>query len=146
MSIELSLEGVDEIGRFADMLKPWMKVRALQLSMNEIMGDGVERIEHGTRTPDGQRWDAWSTPYARTRTGANKLLYGEGAMASSFSVRMRGDKAEIVSDVVYAPIHQHGSRKRGMPARTYMGVGPFAERAIAGALERDLERSWSAAR
>jgi len=145
MTVGLDLEGADVVEEFADMVGPWFRSRALSLSMAEIMADGVERIEHGTKSPAGKTWDGWSPDYARTRTGSNKLLFGEGVMADSFSIKHRGDEVDIVSDSDYALTHQRGSSKRNIPAREYMGLSRSVEKTIEGVLDRDLERSWSAA-
>ena len=142
--VGIDLEGIEQLDDFADMVGPWFRSRALPLAMGEIMAEGVERIEHGTKSPEGRQWAAWSPAYARTRTGQHKLLFGDGVMADSFELKHRGDEVDIVSDVDYAIVHQRGSSKRNIKPRRFMGLSRTSEHAIEGVLERDLERSWSA--
>jgi phage virion morphogenesis protein len=141
--VGIELEGLGQVDDFADMISPWFRSRALPLSMGEIMGEGVERIEHGTKSPAGQTWAAWSPAYASTRTGQHKLLFGDGVMADSFELTHHGDEVAIVSDVDYAVVHQRGSSKRNIEAREYMGLSRSVEKEIASVLDRDLERIWS---
>jgi phage virion morphogenesis protein len=149
--IELRLTGVDELLERLNRLQPDNLVQA---GIMDSIGAEVEsqvrrRIQNEKRAPDGAEWPDWSPAYARTRHGGHSLLQSSGGLLDSIETVVSGEQAEVGSPLVYAPVHQHGGRRRrtrddrgrfqgfgggGTPAREFLGLSHENEREIGGVI------------
>ena len=138
--MEFLLTGTESAARLERFMPRWFARDALELSMEALKDDAVLRLEDDDTDANGRPFEPWSDDYADTRSGSDKFLYSSGDLADSLEVRAKGDRAEIVSDVPYAGVHQTGGGNT--PQRQYAGANPGAESAVEDLLRRDLSRKW----
>lgn len=81
-----------------------------------------ERIEDTKTSPAGEKWDAWSQRYARTRGTQHSLLVGEQSLLESMTHTVDDDAVQWGSNLVYA--------KRQNAARPYLGIGDIESEAF----------------
>ena len=116
-----------------------------------VLETGVrERFETG-RDPQGQPW----TPSQRAIEKGGRTLVDTGALLSSIASASDATSAVVGTNLVYAAIHQAGGTirpKRGralntpfgprgavkMPARPFLGFGPYEVEEIEDILGRHL--------
>lgn len=111
----------------------------------EIESQTRRRISEEKTSPIGEPWEPWKERYARTRHGGHSLLQGEGSLLDSIESAVRGDVAEIGTNLIYGPIQQFGGLG-GMPpgpreveARPYLGISPDNLRDLEGILTRHFD-------
>lgn len=116
----MSLLRIEESGPpledFADSLEPLDDTAALARAMAETASALVRSTFSATRSPDGITWRPLVRP--REGLGGALLLTGElRDLASAAAV-----DAEGFTFTVSGPkgVHQHGSRKRNLPARPFL--------------------------
>lgn len=99
-----------------------------------------ERILRTKRTPDGDRWPAWSERYKATRKAHHSLLVDTRRLAESIRHRYTKLWVAIGSSLVYAPTQFFGRGK--IPSRQPLGWGPdeldAAEAIVLDRLERSI--------
>lgn len=79
------------------------------------------------RSPEGQTWKAWSTPYAATRGAGDSLLVDEGELERSIESKIAGDRLLIYSTADYAgPVQK---------TRPFFGISSDDERQIMDLIE-----------
>ena len=112
----------------------------------EAASQAQARIADTKASPAGQPWEAWSKRYEKTRHSGQSLLQSKGDLVTSIQHHVEGDAALVGSNLVYAATHQFGDRgkdrlgrKRNIPARQYLGLGPQDARE----LDQVIEESWS---
>ena len=67
--------------------------------------------------PDGARWKPLKRPRPR---GGTKILQDRGILRASVLFRGYKDNAQVRTNLRYAATHQHGDKRRNIPARPYM--------------------------
>jgi phage gpG-like protein len=77
------------------------------------------RLQEEKTSPDGDPWQEWDPRYAKTRHSGHSLLQNEGHLLDSISYEVRGNEAEIGSNLVYAGVQNRD--------RTYLGLSPDNE-------------------
>jgi phage virion morphogenesis protein len=94
-----------------------------------IEGQTRRRISDDKAGPDGKRWPAWSTEYAKTRRGGQSLLMSSGGMLDSLAGEVTGaDEVTVGSDAIQAALMQFGgtddmpAAPAAVPARPFLGV------------------------
>ncbi|WP_111745612.1 phage virion morphogenesis protein [Salinisphaera orenii] len=102
-------------------------VNASPRDLLEQLAGGVEsqtreRIADTKQAPDGTPWPAWSPAYRTSRHSGQSLLQGEGDLLDSITGQVRGETAEVGSNLVYAATQQFGDKARGIRARPYLGL------------------------
>lgn len=86
------------------------------------------RIADEKRSPDGERWAAWSEDYAATRHGNQSLLMASGAYLDSFAWDLSGDALRVGSNMVQAALLNFGGTDgmapgpAAVPAREHIGL------------------------
>ena len=98
----------------------------------------------GSRDPYGKSWKGLATARGRNakKGDTGKPLVDTGRLRASFTysdVSSRGFR--IGSNVEYAPVHQHGSKKKNIPARNMVptetqGLGPIWLRSFRTVINR----------
>jgi phage gpG-like protein len=149
VTIQLSIEGLDQIEQLADYWDIWFPARVLGLTGEAIVEDTRLRLEDDTTSPAGDPWDKWSTDYAKTRGAGDKLLFQDstsGALSKSIESNRRGDLLEVGSALDYALVHQEGSRDGTIKKRQYAGVSRELEVGLDSVYESDFEGGWLAMR
>jgi phage virion morphogenesis protein len=141
--LEFELHGLDRVEQFAEFFPGWFENRAVQLVGEALAEDASLRLENETSAPDGSPWKQWSDSYAKTRGAGHKLLFGEGDLSESLEVVMRGDSFQLVSELPYAAVHQHGSEDGTIEARPFAGPSDEIEIALSDILDADMERSFA---
>jgi phage virion morphogenesis protein len=107
-------------------LSAFVKLGRNPAPLLDAMGALVEsqtrqRITSTKTAPDGKKWAPWSEKYAVTRHGGHSLLRNEGDLLDAIQHLVSGDTSEVGANLEYAATHQYGDRKRGIPARPYLG-------------------------
>ena len=103
-----------------------------------LVASTLDRFESG-RGPDDVPW----RPSRRAREEGGQTLVDTSRLRDSIHHRASDDGVEIGTNVVYAAIHQlgsrdDGSRPRGIPARPYLGVDDGDRAAIRRIVERSV--------
>lgn len=111
----------------------------------EIESQTRRRISEEKTSPIGEPWEPWKERYARTRHGGHSLLQGEGSLLDSIESAVRGDVAEIGTNLIYGPIQQFGGTPdmppgpREVEARPYLGTSPDNLKDLEGILTRHFD-------
>lgn len=129
--MDLEFDGLIRFEQLEHRWDGWWPGRALDLFGEALEEDTRLRLEDDETSPTGERWDAWSEDYAKTRGPQHKLLFGEGELARSLAFDRNGDVLGFGSPLPYATVHQTGSRDGRLPAREYVGIS----RDLAGSLD-----------
>ena len=103
-----------------------------------LVSSTLYRFEEG-RAPDGVPW----LPSRRARETGGQTLVDTARLRNSITHRASADGVEVGTNVVYAAIHQFGSRRdgsrpRGIPARPYLGIDDGDRDAIRRVVERSV--------
>lgn len=141
----MSLLRIDETGApidaFADALAPLDDTEAMARAMADTAAELVRSTFTATRSPDGVAW----RPLARPRPGIGGALLLTGELrdlASDPAVDLEGFTFSVTGP---KGVHQHGSRKRGLPARPFLPDGANLpatwEQELDAALLRALSRA-----
>lgn len=89
-----------------------------------------KRIAESKKAPEGKRWDAWSSKYAKTRKPHHSLLRDTGALLDSLThvVDESSKSVSVGSNLVYAAVHLFGSDDGTTPARSFLDIaGGFSD-------------------
>lgn len=112
MSIGVQVTGTQELERYQQLLEtlsdPKHKVELLDSLGGIVESQTRRRIADEKTSPDGQRWDDWSSSYAKTRHGNQSLLQGEGDLLGSIQYQVQRNQVRIGSPLAYAGVHQDG--------------------------------------
>ena len=126
VSIEVESAGLRRLeAALAAVYDPRTRTMLLESVAAEIESQTHRRIRAGGPAPDGEPWEEWSDDYALTRHGGHGLLFGEGDLDDTIQALVRGDEAEVGTNLVYGSIHQFGGAevgRPGLPARPYLGL------------------------
>lgn len=76
------------------------------------------RLGSEKTSPEGQRWQEWSSRYANSGRGRKKLERSSG-LIDSLTHTVGHNKVEIGSNLVYAAIHQFGSGKEPVSVKAH---------------------------
>ena len=107
-----------------------------------------KRIARNKIAPDGQRWLP-SKKYIKGRGRVSDLgstLIQTGALRDSIHFYASATQVEIGTNMVYAGVHQMGTKNAGpnrnitIPARPYLGVSTIDENKISSALDGYFKR------
>lgn len=122
-----------ELGRLAIPRRTWNQIGQI------LVTSTVDRFERGVG-PDGVPW----RPSARASREGGVTLVDTARLRGSIAHRASADGVEVGTNVVYAAIHQFGSRAggkpRNIPARPYLGVDDDDREAIREAVGRAVAR------
>lgn len=130
MSVGLTVEDGATLSRFDARIKKLSSMDMTDLLENviaEVESQTRRRIQSERRSPEGLPWAAWSERYGKTRHGGHSLLQGEGDLLDSIQSLVTDNAGMVGSNLVYAAVHHHGSRKgsgRRIPARPFLGLSP----------------------
>lgn len=109
--------------------------QSIGLEMAEIARDHLE--EH--KTPEGRQMKSWSAKYEKRVRDSGEirdiLLGPERRLHRSMSYKLTSDGIYYGSNMVYAAVHQWGWKKKNIPARPYLGMGPEEKQGIEDILE-----------
>ena len=112
MSIGVQVTGTQELERYQQLLEtlsdPKHKVELLDSLGGIVESQTRRRIADEKTSPDGQRWDDWSSSYAKTRHGNQSLLQSEGDLLDSIQYQVQRNQVRIGSPLAYAGVHQYG--------------------------------------
>lgn len=81
-------------------------------------------VLRGGGSPFGRVWAPLKRP---RKNGGSKILVDSGQLSSRWSVETDNKSVTVGTNLVYAPVHQYGSRKTkgrggGIPARPFLPV------------------------
>ncbi|MDA0148852.1 phage virion morphogenesis protein [Vibrio sp. LaRot3] len=97
---------VQRMDRLAD---PANKRKLLRLIGAEVESQTHERFRETKRAPDGSKWQAWSSSYAKSRQGSQSLLMASGELDDSIQSFVKGnDAVHTGSPLAYARAIQDG--------------------------------------
>jgi len=111
------------LARYASNLHPSNRARLMQ-----ILGLGQLRSIYKTFAEEGSPAGSWPALAQSTikrmkgKAAGHKLLIGRGTLRNSIRVQSDETRAIIGTGLIYAPVHQFGSRDRGV------GIGPKTEK------------------
>ena len=112
MSIGVQMTGTQELERYQQLLEtlsdPKHKMELLDSLGSVVENQTTRRIADEKTSPDGQRWDDWSSSYAKTRHGNQSLLQSEGDLLDSIQYQVQRNQVRIGSPLAYAGVHQDG--------------------------------------
>ena len=122
VAMEIEIHDLDRVSAriadLADVPTPGMLDDIAAVSESQTR----RRLSETKRAPDGSPWAKWSPAYARTREPQHSLLESSGNMIDSIFGERRVDTAVIGSPLVYAAVHQDGSRDGTTPERPFLGL------------------------
>jgi phage virion morphogenesis protein len=86
---------------------------SLRQELLESIGAAAEsqtrrRIASEKSSPAGEKWQAWSDGYAKTRHGNQSLLQGNGDLLDSIQYFVSGEKVHVGTPLPYGKTHQEG--------------------------------------
>ncbi|WP_328184630.1 phage virion morphogenesis protein [Marinobacter sp. OP 3.4] len=153
MSIGLTFD-LASVGRLQERIERLGRVNRRELL--EQLAGVVEsqvrrRISEEKESPDGERWQAWTSDYAATRHGGQSLLEGDGGLIDSVTSEIDGDQALTGSNLVYFAIHNFGGTPdmapgpAGIPARQSLGFNQDNLDEIEAVADRWLDNHLEAA-
>lgn len=138
----------------------------MQACLKNIGGLVVKqtRARFETETgPDGRKWPALNTEYAKGKKQGSKILTASGQLRMSIVWQLRGNTLEVGTNKVYGAIHQFGgkivprsasalrfkldgrwvtAKSVKIPARPFLGVSPANERPILDVIADHIDRVW----
>ena len=122
-SIEQSFE--DETSPFG---KPWQPVKVRTIHQS---------FRGSTHTKKGKQRKA----FLRHAEG-KKILTDTGTLSGSFTVNADDSGVSVGTNLVYAPVHNFGSKKQNIPARQFLPVTSSGEleSGVQGEIMRYLEK------
>jgi phage virion morphogenesis protein len=145
---EFTVDGLSQLVRAQRRLGRLDEVidRDLGLALADVLEEQTRRrILEEKRAPDGTPWEAWSTPYARLRgsTVGKDGLVDTHKLEESIKGEAHGKTALVLSDTIYAAVHQFGHHfahnGARVPARPYLGISTENEAEIQDVLREVLE-------
>lgn len=99
MSIGVQVTGTQELERYQQLLEtlsdPKHKVELLDSLGGIVESQTRRRIADEKTSPDGQRWDDWSSSYAKTRHGNQSLLQADGDLLDSIQYQVQRNQVRI---------------------------------------------------
>lgn len=94
----------------------------------EIESQTRRRIQTEKTSPDGGRWQPWSSSYAATRGAGQSLLMDSGQLLMSIYQRVESHAVVVGTNKSYASDHQFG--KDHLPARPFLGLSDDDKEAV----------------
>lgn len=112
MSASLEVRGDVELKRIRALVSK-LADPSLLAQLSDDIGAVVEsqtrrRISDEKTAPDGSKWEAWSTDYAKTRHGNQSLLQGDGDLLDSIQFYVEKKAVHVGSPLLYAGVHNDG--------------------------------------
>lgn len=89
--------------------------------------------------PDGTSWPHWDENYAKTRGPGDSLLVASHDLEKSVRGEAKGKNATVLSDSIYAAVHQYGWPGRNIKQREFLGISTQNESEIQDTVRSVLE-------
>ena len=112
MGISVEVMGAEKLAQIRMAIEK-LSDSSLQQELLESIGAVVEsqtrrRISDEKSSPAGEKWQAWSDGYGKTRHGNQSLLQGNGDLMDSIQFIVERGRVRVGSPLAYAAVHQDG--------------------------------------
>ena len=112
MGISVEVMGAEKLANLRLAIEK-LSDSTLQAELLESIGAVVEsqtrrRISDEKSSPAGEKWQAWSDSYGKTRHGNQSLLQGNGDLLDSIQYFVERGRVRVGSPLAYAAVHQEG--------------------------------------
>ena len=86
------------------------------------------------KSPKGR----WRELKKARKRGGSKILQDTGTLRASVRSKSKRGQCKIFTNLSYAGVHQFGSRKKNIPARSYLWIDKKSRKMMAKRLARDI--------
>lgn len=122
LQAEPALSNLARLARVVGDLSPVMREIAGTLEAD------AQLAFRDQKSPEGEAWEPLKNPPKRRQGG--QILRDTGRLANSIASGFTKDEAYVGSNVIYAAVHQFGSRDQSIPKRSFLGISPDASQEI----------------
>ena len=126
--INIQIQGQEVLRQHLNNLVAYLKTPkiTLQKAVFESIGD-IKKHFASSEGPEG-KWQPLKESTIRAK-GSSRILWDSGRLINSINIRntvIKNQSAEIGTNIKYARVHQYGSPKGNIPARTFMYLSTTA--------------------